>query len=510
MSTDTLLNIKDLSVSYLHTHVIKDLSLSVASGEVVALMGPNGCGKSTLLRVIRAHLDASLKLFDPLNDRIKGSVTTPHALRCAWLPQNLKCEWRPPERPEHGAATERARLRQAFDFDWHGGSIEELSDGQLQKLAVVETLTAGAELFLLDEPTNYLDLRGLEALEQAVTNLADQGRGLLLVTHDRVLTENVADMTYYLSPNGIHRSLGGFSQAWSLASSEYQARRKQAADIKRRMSGLRQDYRRRAGWSRRKEQSKRGAGSAKPSIGKQAKKMAQRAKAVNRRVEREMDALERVKPFVPKPVNLTFDRYDVPRREAFHLRDVCFRYGDDSPWLIRDARLTVSTRDKVCLMGDNGSGKTTILKLLTEELQPVSGELHVNDGVNMRHLPQGLAGFFSEGVLIDNFADCGDQTTVRQHLGSVLLRRDKVTRPLHDFSQGELMRAALVHCVLQKAEFLLLDEPTSHLDIESIEVLQRLLAAFRGGFLLVSHDRRFVEHVADKLYLLEDARIRLI
>ncbi len=510
MSSEVLINIKDLSVSYLHTHVVKGLSLSVAAGETVALMGPNGSGKSTLLKVIRSQVDPGLELFDPLNDHMHGSITLPRGLRAVWLPQNLRAEWHPPERPEYDKASARARLKQAFGFDTAKRPVQHLSDGQLQKLAIIETVAAEAELFLLDEPTNYLDLDGLQALEYSLLELSARGCSLLLVTHDRALTESVADRTYYLSANGVYQSEGGFSRAWSLAGSEYQARRKEAADIKRRMSVLRQDYQRRAGWSRRKEESKRGSGSAKPSIGKQAKKMAQRAQAVNRRVERELVRLEQAKPFVPKSVNLAFDQYDVARRTAFHLQNASFRYGEDSPWLIRDARLTVSTREKICLMGANGAGKTTLLRLLSGELAPTCGEVYVNKGVNLRHLPQGLAGFFGEETLLDNFRDCGDQTIVRQHLGSALLRRDKVIRPVDDFSHGELMRAAVVRCILQRAEFLLLDEPTSHLDIESIEVLERLLSAFQGGFLLISHDRRFVEHVADKLYLLGDARIRLI
>lgn len=101
-------------------------------------------------------------------------------------------------------------------------------------------------------------------------------------------------------------------------------------------------------------------------------------------------------------------------------------------------------------------------------------------------------------------------TVVRQYLGAALIRKDKVTEPIDQFSHGELMRSAIVKCILSKAEFLFLDEPTTHLDIESIEVLEHLLQNFNGGFLLISHDRSFVSNVADKLYMLEDGRLRLV
>ena len=132
----------------------------------------------------------------------------------------------------------------------------------------------------------------------------------------------------------------------------------------------------------------------------------------------------------------------------------------------------------------------------------------MNESVPTTYLPQGLQGFFSRPTLLDNFSDCEcDASTVRRHLGAALIRRDKVHQPLDKFSNGELMRAAIVRAILTRSEFLYLDEPTSHLDIESITVLEQMLAAFPGGFLLVSHDRTFVENVADRLLLLDHGRL---
>ena len=132
-------------------------------------------------------------------------------------------------------------------------------------------------------------------------------------------------------------------------------------------------------------------------------------------------------------------------------------------------------------MGTNGTGKSTITKLITGELDLFEGKRYINKNVHYHYLPQGLNGFFRESTLLDNFTSLElHQTAVRQHLGGVLIQGDKVTEPIKNFSLGELMRAAIIKCILEKAEFLLLDEPTSHLDIESVEILEQLLQNFPG------------------------------
>ena len=309
------------------------------------------------------------------------------------------------------------------------------------------------------------------------------------------------------------------SRAWSVRSERLQARRHQAREIGKKIRQLQEDTRTKAGWAAQKEKQKQGAGSEKPHIGRLSKKMAKRAKAVQRRVDRQLDKLKGIKPFVPKKLNFRFPAREIKHREVFALDEVSFSYPGQSgvsppreeAHLLEEVTLTATTRDKICLMGANGSGKTTVFKLIQGHVAPLAGSRRVNSGVKTAYVPQGLEGFFPAERLLDNFSDCGcDETTVRRHLGAALIRQDKVHEPLDRFSYGELMRAAVVKCLLSKGEFLFLDEPTTHLDIESIEVLEKMLDGFPGGFLIISHDRRFIENVADRLYVLEGGRPRLL
>jgi ATP-binding cassette subfamily F protein 3 len=517
MAYKSLLNIKRLSVTYVNTTVLRDFSLAMGRGEIVAMVGANGCGKSTVLKLVEALHRGNHQYLRQNMISHEGTIDLDPGVELASLPQDPCRHWSgtTDARPDYSLAATERRLREGFGLGDPGDDPDRLSDGQLQKLAVIRTLTAPADLYLLDEPTNYLDIDGITALEDALGELVKHGRSVLLVTHDRTLTDNIASRTVFITANGIYHCRGGYQAAWSLTTSDFQARRKQARDIKRRIGKLQQDVRRRFGWSAKKEKSKIGAGSAKPTIARQAKKMASRAQAVQKRVEREIADLAKSKPFIPKTLNLSFPDYEIRNREAFHLREVDFAYpatdgtSAASP-LLRQIDLSAGTTDKICLMGGNGAGKTTLFKLILGELQPDQGERRRHPSMNIQHLPQGLRGYFDKECLLDNLRHCGHETTVRQYLGAALLRREKVTQPISKFSQGELMRAAIVRCILERAEFLLLDEPTSHLDIESIEVLESLLSAFKGGFLMISHDRAFVENVSDRLYLLEGKSLRLV
>ena len=243
-----------------------------------------------------------------------------------------------------------------------------------------------------------------------------------------------------------------------------------------------------------------------------SKKMAKRAVIARKKSEKEQKRLAEIKPFVPKQVDLKFPSIDIKRRRVFSFEDVNFGYNvKESEDLLINITFAVDTTDKICLMGTNGTGKTTLLKIIMGQLNPSRGKLSVNDSVKLAYIPQGLQGFFTKSTLLENFSGCPyTETDIRKYLGAVMLRRDKVTNDLGAFSYGELMRAAVVRCILEQAEFLLWDEPTSHLDIESIAVLENILNEFQGGFLIISHDRAFVENTAKNLYLLEDNSVKII
>lgn len=513
MPRDILVNLKNVSIHIQDSPLIDTLSFSVHRGELVALIGPNGCGKTTLLDLIVAQWRSAVSALTEDGIRASGSVVFHTGTTLAYLPQALKAE-NPLRAAGTGRDTRVSESRLCADFGLPDVPEAEgaLSDGERQKRALVDTLLRDADLYLLDEPTNYLDMTGITALEHHLEQRLRRGHGAILVSHDRALVDHLATETLLMTNQGVFHSAGGSRSVLALREADHRSRNRQASDIRKKITQLQFDMTAKAGWAANKEKQKIGAGGAKGHISRLSAKLAKRAKIAQRRAQTEIELLKHTKPYVPKRLNLQFPSYEIRHRDVFTLKDVSFTYsGEPGPPLLEGITLAGTTREKTCLMGANGTGKTTLLRIIIRQLLPRRGTVYVNEAVKTAYIPQGLQGLFGSERLLDNFTDCGcDETTVRVHLGAALLRGDKVHEPLSHFSYGELMRAAIVRCLLERAEFLILDEPTSHLDIESIEVLERMLGDFGGGILMISHDRTFVENVAERLYVLEGGRLRLV
>lgn len=223
-------------------------------------------------------------------------------------------------------------------------------------------------------------------------------------------------------------------------------------------------------------------------------------------MEKKIEELKRENPWIEKEMKLNFPEYQVDRKVFTRLRDISKSF--DSKLVLDRMNLTIETKDRISIMGENGVGKTTLLNILTRKIEPDSGDLYLNSSVKVGYISQKLEGFYKNGVFLDNFLDMGyDETEIRQFLGSAKLRGEKVLQSIDTLSYGELMRGALVRTILKKAEFLILDEPTTHLDIESLEVLEGLLKGFCGGFIIVSHDRRLIANISDEIYHLREGRL---
>lgn len=520
MSSEMLINLKNVSISTLDKTLFEGLSLSVERGELIALVGANGCGKSSLLQAILAriggdHQNAAIGGVD-----VTGGFAAASGLLIGYLPQYIDDDATIlTDNNQSLRAGETERLGRDFDLKIGAGKSGRLSEGERQKLAIVRAIAGDYDLYLFDEPTNYLDIAGITAFEAHIERLKKQGRGIILITHDRTMTDILADKTVLLTTHGIYHSVGGATAVFSVRRSDLDSRSRQVKDIGRKIRQLQEDMRQKAGWSAKSEKRKIGGSDDKPYFAKLSKKMAKRAKAAQKRAEQAMEKLEETKPRLPRKLNLSLPSYPVANRQVFRLEDLEFAYSSDTAFasgspekhLLRDISLAGSTRDKICLMGANGSGKSTLVRLIRKQLQPSRGQALLNEGVPSAVIPQGLAGFFNQDSLLGNFSDCGvNETTIRQYLGAALIRKDKVRKSVGNFSCGELMRAAIVKCLLLKAEFLFLDEPTSHLDIESIEILESILRDFNGGYLIISHDRAFVENIAERLYLLDRGKLTLI
>ncbi len=500
--------------------MLDGISFSLQRGEAAAVVGANGCGKTTLLKCLIGEITD----YD-------GDVALDRSVRPVCVPQESPVEF-------EGSGLERAlsfdaglvRLyrgiqagRHEFYQDYYesGGFEREdrvrayagnfgvelevpyrtMSRGQQRKVDLAGVLALDADLMMFDEPLNYLDIRGITAFEEGIRVVKRRGRAVLIVSHDRELIDNVADRTVYLERGRMFSVQGGYSMALEHKERDFQGRMDRAGTLSKKISGLQEAMRRRMAWGVSRENETRDSSSRRL-----AAKVMKGAKVMERRLERLTAAREEEKPWIEKRIRLNFPPYEVNRRLVGRMESVDKQFGGNP--ILETLDLVVETGDRIAIMGPNGTGKTTLLNVMTGKLPPDSGAVYFNAKVKVGYVTQGLDGFYNQEIFLDNFRDVDYvESEVRQFLGAARLHADKVVRPVHTLSYGERMRGAIVKMILKQMEFLVLDEPTTHLDIESVEVLERLLETFPGGFVVVSHDRRLISHVADEIFMLDNGRL---
>ncbi|MCK4657740.1 MAG: ATP-binding cassette domain-containing protein, partial [candidate division Zixibacteria bacterium] len=233
MSLRMLVNIKNVSISFQDNLLFEGLSFSVHKGELLAIIGANGCGKSTILNLLHSRITGDSSCFEGVDIHCAGSILFPPATDLIHLPQLLRTAESAPHFLDSLSPAKAAlekRLCGEFAVRIRTDSAAVLSDGELQKQAIIRALLEDRDLYLLDEPTNYLDIAGITAFEAYVHQLKRQGKGIILVTHDRTLTDNLADRTVLITKNGIYHTTGGATDEWSIKSADFESRRKRAKD----------------------------------------------------------------------------------------------------------------------------------------------------------------------------------------------------------------------------------------------------------------------------------------
>ncbi len=527
-----MLQIRDLHVSFGPNDILTGVSLDVSPGEVVALTGPNGSGKTSLLKVVLGELEPTAGSFTLQKDVSVGFVAQENVDEtCSVLEFILKAfpdihnaysDLQNSQHPlDYADAVNRYMEVGGYDiehrihaeisrFDLNPDDLHrpimDLSEGEKRLVAILRTLLQGVNLFLLDEPTNHLDIEACLRFEDIIEELVSRGAGLLVVSHDRVFLDRVADRVIYLRRGKAETVTGGYTQMLEHLERDFRAKRHEARTINRKIRELEEEVVRKKNWSDQKEATKC-AGVDKGYIGHRAAKLAKRAVESRKKAEKLIDELREKRPFVEKPISISFPAYEVPNKVVVDANHFSFSYGNSA--MLSDATIQLTTRDRVGMIGANGSGKTTFLKCLISILEPVSGDVKLSPSVQWKYIPQDVRELFGDELLLSYMSTEGyDEQEIRHALGAARFRRDKVYQPVRSLSYGEMMRAAILKAALERAEFLFLDEPTNHLDIESLELLDELFARYPGGMFFISHDRHFIAEHGERLMIIENGTVR--
>ena len=480
-----LVNLKDVAKGYASRTVLGDLTLGIAAGERIGVVGRNGDGKSTLLRLIAGSEPADA-----------GAVTRAGDLQLALLDQH--------DEPGSGRTIREDLVGGRADHEWAadatfrsvldgllGGvalarfpdgldtAMGPLSGGERRRIALARLLLDGPELLLLDEPTNHLDVEGVDWLAR---HLAARRGSLLVVTHDRWFLDAVCTSTWEVADGRVHQYEGGYA-AYVLARAE-----------RDRQEGAREDRRRQLvrkelAWLRRGPPAR----TAKPKF---------RIEAANALIADEPQARDRAELL----------RFAGARLgdKVLEAKNVSVGFGDRR--VLHDLTWRLGPGDRVALVGVNGSGKSTLVKLLGGELEPAKGRVERGSTVRLAHLSQDTAEIPGHLRVLESLEAVRDRATLSDgvEITAALLcdrfgfRGDRARTLVRDLSGGERRRLQLMRLLMGEPNVLLLDEPTNDLDIDTLTALEDLLDAWPGTLVMVSHDRYVVERVCDDVYALTD------
>ena len=519
-----ILALQDIRKSFGTHEVLKSVSFTLQAGERMGLVGVNGCGKSTLMKIIAGqetadggsvNIQKGLRIgYLAQQGELTGEETVQETLEAVFEPQRqMEAEMRRLEQEMAGAAEDPETLRRLggrYDaltrefergngYGWRsqvegvlaGLKLREyremktglLSGGERTRLCLGRMLLSEPDLLLLDEPTNHLDLKSIAWLEDYLC--AYRG-AVLVVSHDRYFLDRVCGRMAEMMLGTVETYTGNYTEYLEKRTAVYEVRMKawelQQKEIARQEAIIAM-YRR---FNR--EKSIRAAESR----------------------EKRLEKVERLeKPLEEGTVRFRFETKRRTGDDVLITEGLTKGYGERV--LFRDLDLHVRAGDRIALIGDNGTGKSTLLRCLTGEIRPDAGVIRWGTGVEIGYYDQHQAGLHENKTVLDEVWDRFprmEQYEVRGALGLFLFTGDDVFAPVATLSGGEKGRVALTELMLRKDNVLLLDEPTNHLDMDSREVLENALRDFPGTIVAVSHDRYFINRFAEKVCVLDGGGIR--
>ena len=473
-----IVNAQDISKSFGANPLFQNISFTVSEGDRIGLIGPNGSGKSTLLRILAGDVSPD-----------SGEIAVRKRIRLSYVEQDSKFERGATVRSVAQSAMQRAAVPESergtrfaetlgrAGFEDLDAEASALSGGWQKRLAIVEALVQGPDILLLDEPTNHLDLAGIEWLEAL---LAAAAFACVAVSHDRYFLENVATEMAELNrtyPDGLLRVSGSYTRFLEKKEEFLHAQSK-------RQEALENLVHREIEWLRRGAKARTRKSRAR--IDKAGELMGELADLNARR--RSGAAL------------IDFSATDRKTKRLIELENVSCEMGGRT--LFAGLNFVITAGIRLGLVGPNGSGKTSLLRLLRGETVPTSGEIHRADWLRIVYFDQ-TRELDPDVTLRRALAPEGDSVVYQDRLIHVaawaakfLFAGEQLNQPVGRLSGGERARVLIAQLMLQPADVLLLDEPTNDLDIPTLDILEESLLEFRGSLVLVTHDRYMLDRVS--------------
>lgn len=514
-----LLQASNITKLYGVTPVLEGINLQVLERDRIGLVGVNGAGKSTFLQILAGELsydggqifkakettigylaqnsglqsdrtiwEEMLAVFAPLIEterelrRMEEQIADPELARDEKAHQELldryalKSDWF----KDHGGYEMETRIRMVLHGMGFGDfapdtPIATLSGGQKTRLALARILLQAPDLLMLDEPTNHLDIETLTWLEDYLRNYSG---ALLVVSHDRYFLDRLVTAIVEIERHQSRRYTGNYSRFIELKAAEYESQLKQ--------------------YEKQQDEIARMEAFIQKNIVRAS--TTKRAQSRRKALEK-MDVLDRPLGDL-KRATFSFEAEVTTGKEVLHVGGLSYTFADKPKPLFQNVNFDLYRGETVALIGPNGIGKSTLLKMLTGDLRPSEGTIHWGAKVKVGYYDQEQTHLNAANTVLEEVWGAFphiEEARIRSVLGNFLFSGEDVLKKVAALSGGEKARVALAKLMLQKANVLILDEPTNHLDLFSKEVLESALIEYDGTLLFISHDRYFLNKMAERI-----------
>lgn len=516
------LKITNGSIEINNKVILEDINFLIKNNEKVGLVGRNGSGKTTLLKGITGQIPFT-NGYDKLHiekDKFKigyvsqENLTDPDTLLIDYIRSsyreiiNIEKNLESLEKEMSNSYKEETLIKynellESYDFlggytykkeyitalnkfgfntDVYNKKISEFSGGELTKLSLLKLLLSRPDLLILDEPTNHLDITAIEWLENY---LKEYKNNIILVSHDRMFLDSICNIIYLIEYGTTKKYVGNYTSYIKQREEEYikalKDYNRQKKEIKR-LEELVDRFR------------------YKPT---KAKMAMSKLKQIEKMVK-----IEKPETFDKKTFKINFNPTTTSYKDVLKLKNLSVGYTKE----LFNIDLNLEREDKLGIIGDNGIGKSTLIKTITGVIPPIKGKVILGQNVKYAYFSQQLENLNKENTIYDEIKNTFNEMTpleVRTLLGNFNFKGDDVFKQIKDLSGGEKVRVSLCKILNSKPNLLILDEPTNHLDLINKETIESLLTDYKGTLIIVSHDRYLINKVCTKLLVIEKNKTTL-